>query len=209
MAPLPPHVTKLIINMVYEFQRRPLPGSKIIGDYEAGVEHIRLKVEGPDGTPFSNGSFELKLSFTNAFPISPPKAYFKTPIFHPNVQQQTGEVCISSLKKDWNPQRASLKNIMLCIFSLLHAPNPQSALNADAASLLQENYEAFCARAKSLTNIHARQERPNKKLPTVTDNAFEKILSTKVRKQNSLKRIVGKTSKNKLKGKKKKSLRRL
>lgn len=216
MAKLPPHVVSTILSLIYDFQKDikkgEIQGCKILD--ADNVEFLRLKVQGPDSTPYSNGVFELKLVFSDSFPQSPPKAYFKTPIFHPNVQQTTGEICISSLKKDWKPNQASVKNILLCIFSLLHFPNPQSALNADAASLLQENYEAFCARAKSLTNIHARHKhRPNKKLPDL-DESFQKILSMKTRKRNTLNRSVGKHTSNfvkarKSKGKKKKSLRRL
>jgi len=227
MNKIPPHVTKIIMKMVYNFQRDPLTGCELVDTEFDSVETLLMKITGPDATPYSNGNFHLKLVFSSSFPQSPPKAFFKTPIFHPNVQQSTGEICVSSLKKDWDPLRASLTNILLCIFSLLHYPNPASALNADAASLLQENYEAFCSRAKSLTNIHARQRCPMKKkkaiMPTKDkklssdldhDSSFPNVLKKKP-KHTTLKRLVGKTSKKtstfakkKLK-RNKKSLRRL
>jgi ubiquitin-conjugating enzyme E2 S len=39
----------------------------------------------------------------NGFPSSPPSGHFITKIFHPNVATN-GEICVSTLKKDWNPQ---------------------------------------------------------------------------------------------------------
>jgi hypothetical protein len=29
--------------------------------------------------------------------------YFTTKIFHPNVAVPSGEICVNTLKKDWNP----------------------------------------------------------------------------------------------------------
>jgi ubiquitin-conjugating enzyme E2 S len=52
------------------------------------------------------------------FPNNPPKGtfvinigYFLTKIFHPNVSEK-GEICVNTLKKDWNPQAWSLYNIL-------------------------------------------------------------------------------------------------
>ncbi len=45
------------------------------------------------------------------FPSHPPKGYFITKIFHPNVSKK-GEICVNTLKKDWDPRRWSLGNIL-------------------------------------------------------------------------------------------------
>ena len=46
-------------------------------------------------TPFENGEFTCKLRLTDSFPKEPPKGYFITKIFHPNVEPRTGEICVS------------------------------------------------------------------------------------------------------------------
>ena len=35
--------------------------------------------------------------------MHPPKAYFVSPIFHPNIHFVTGEVCLDILKSRWTP----------------------------------------------------------------------------------------------------------
>lgn len=35
------------------------------------------------------------------YPRSPPKASFRTKIWHPNVDEGTGAVCVDMLKRDW------------------------------------------------------------------------------------------------------------
>ena len=89
------------------------------------------------------------------YPASPPKAAFLTKIWHPNVEESTGSVCVDTLKKDWEPS-LSLRHVLLVISCLLINPNPDSALNSSAGHLLQEDYEGFAQQARLMTSIHAR-----------------------------------------------------
>ena len=45
----------------------------------------------------------MKLVLGKSFPAEPPKGFFITKIFHPNVASN-GEICVNTLKKDWNPK---------------------------------------------------------------------------------------------------------
>jgi ubiquitin-conjugating enzyme E2 S len=87
------------------------------------------------------------------FPASPPKGFFLTKIFHPNVSK-TGEICVNTLKKDWN-ERLGIRHVLLTIKCLLIVPNPESALNEEAGKLLLEQYEEYAKQARLMTSIHA------------------------------------------------------
>lgn len=63
------------------------------------------------GTPYAAGFFRVKLVLGKDFPQTPPKAYFLTKIFHPNVATN-GEICVNTLKKDWKPD-LGIKHILL------------------------------------------------------------------------------------------------
>lgn len=65
---------------------------------------------GPEDTPYYGGIFRVKLVLPSDFPKSPPKGYCITKIFHPNISEK-GEICVNTLKKDWNPAAWSLYNI--------------------------------------------------------------------------------------------------
>jgi ubiquitin-protein ligase len=112
----------------------------------------------------------VKFEFTEEFPAAPPKCKvavpriwspgschrsgrFTTKIFHPNVSS-AGEICVSTLKKDWKPSYG-IGHILVTIKCLLIYPNPDSALDEEAGKLLQENYESYCERAKLITSVHA------------------------------------------------------
>jgi len=89
------------------------------------------------------------------FPTKPPKGYFLTKIFHPNVSEK-GEICVNTLKRDWDPAKWSLSHIFQIIKCLLIVPFPESSLNDEAGKLFMESYDEFYNQAKLYTSIHAR-----------------------------------------------------
>jgi ubiquitin-conjugating enzyme E2 S len=106
------------------------------------------------GTPYEGGYFRVKLILCKGFPSQPPKGFFLTKIFHPNVAT-SGEICVNTLKKDWKPD-LGIKHILLTVKCLLIVPNAESALNEEAGKLLLENYDEYFSRAKLYTEVHAK-----------------------------------------------------
>lgn len=123
-------------------------------DYDGSLQNISIVILGPEATPYSGGAWQMVIKVPSDYPQSAPKAYFKTRIFHPNVQPSTGEVCVDTLKRDWTPT-TSLCDILVTIRCLLVHPNPESALNEEAGKLLLEDYAAFSRTARLMTNVHA------------------------------------------------------
>uniref|UniRef100_A0A6S8EJ73 UBC core domain-containing protein n=1 Tax=Aureoumbra lagunensis TaxID=44058 RepID=A0A6S8EJ73_9STRA len=115
------------------------------GGYDADVVLVpdpenllvwRAFLRGPDDTSFSDGVFELEIKATPEYPMVPPTAKFITRIFHPNVHEKTGEVCLDVLKSEWSPAW-TLASATLAIRSILAHPNAESPLNCDAGNLLR------------------------------------------------------------------------
>lgn len=65
----------------------------------------------PEGTPYAGGLFRMKLLLGKDFPASPPKGYFLTKIFHPNVGAN-GEICVNVLKRDWTAE-LGIRHVLL------------------------------------------------------------------------------------------------
>ncbi|KAH0537291.1 hypothetical protein FGG08_005916 [Glutinoglossum americanum] len=132
------------------------PPSSSSVSYEAGDDLTQLTVllAGPQGTPYANGLWKLQLKIPSDYPRSPPKAVFRTRIWHPNVEEGAGGVCVDTLKGGWGVG-VTLRDVLVTISCLLINPNPDSALNAAAGQLLQDDYEAFARQARLMTSIHA------------------------------------------------------
>ena len=56
----------------------------------------RLKgtIQGPQGTPYEGGVFEIDIDIPKQYPFEPPKMKFSTKIWHPNISSQTGAICL-------------------------------------------------------------------------------------------------------------------
>lgn len=82
------------------------------------------------------------------------EGFFLTKIFHPNVSEK-GEICVNTLKKDWDPKNWSIYNILEVVKCLLIVPFPESALNEEAGKMFMENYEEYFKHAKLINSLHA------------------------------------------------------
>lgn len=147
-----PAVLKRISKELATLQNEPPEGIKIIIN-EDNIVDIQAYIQGPEGTPYDGGCFRVKIVLSTDFPSSPPKCFFVTRIFHPNVAK-TGEVCVNTLKKDWK-RELGIAHILLTVKCLLIVPNPESALNEEAGKLLLERYDDYAKHAKIYTSIHA------------------------------------------------------
>ncbi|KAJ1940279.1 E2 ubiquitin-protein ligase peroxin 4 [Kickxella alabastrina] len=96
----------------------------------------RAVMRGPCDTPYSTGTFVIHIDIPEQYPIKPPMLTFVTPVCHPNVHFETGEICLDILKAQWSPAW-TLASTCLAIHVLLANPEPSSPLNCDAANLLR------------------------------------------------------------------------
>lgn len=207
---LHPHVFKRVAKEMRLLVTEPIDGIHLSSDEETLAE-INASIEGPEGTPYEGGTFRVKLVLGSTFPQQPPKGYFLTPIFHPNVDQSKGEICVNTLKKDWSSDH-KLKHVLIVIRCLLIHPNPNSALNEEAGRLLHESYKDFFARASLYTQIHAIKKREltaqKENLHNLPASFSVKQSSKSISNQRILTRKHGKGKGTKTK-KAKKTLRRL
>lgn len=118
------------------------------------MSSLDVLLAGPVGTPYAGGVWRLHLDIPPTYPQAPPTATFRTRLWHPNIDEATGAVCVETLKRDWS-STLKLKDVLVTISCLLIQPNPASALNEDAGKLANEDWEGFCRRAKIMTGIHA------------------------------------------------------
>ncbi|KAG2685323.1 hypothetical protein I3843_10G113800 [Carya illinoinensis] len=150
---LPPNVIKQLAKELKNLDESPPEGIKV-GTNDDDFSTIYADIEGPAGTPYENGVFRMKLLLSHDFPHSPPKGYFLTKIFHPNIAPN-GEICVNTLKKDWNPS-LGLRHVLIVVRCLLIEPFPESALNEQAGKMLLENYQEYARHARLYTGIHAK-----------------------------------------------------
>ncbi|XP_039559574.1 ubiquitin-conjugating enzyme E2 S-A-like, partial [Passer montanus] len=107
---LPPQTLRLLCREVSLLSADPPDGIKVFPNDE-DVTDLQVAIEGPEGTPYAGGVFRMKLVLGKDFPAAPPKGFFLTKIFHPNVGPG-GEICVNVLKRDWRAE-LGLRHVLL------------------------------------------------------------------------------------------------
>merc|ERR1712224_186852 len=131
---------------------------------------IEADIEGPTQTPYEGGVYRVKICLGAEFPAQPPRAIFLTRIFHPNIAA-SGDVCVNTLKRDWDPAAWSIGHILQVIRCLLIVPFPESALNEEAGRLFMESYDEYAAHAAMMNRVHAISAVHRETAGTETPNA--------------------------------------
>jgi len=195
MENVAPSVIKVVARQVQSLAQEKMEGINLLVN-DDDLTDIQAVIEGPPGTPYQGGQFRVKLALSKDYPASPPKGFFLTKIFHPNVGG-SGEICVNTLKKDWKPD-LGIKHILLTIKCLLIVPNPESALNEEAGKLLLEQYDTYFNRAKLYTEIHASLKSSTSK-PEVSRKRSENSDSASSNVKEDKKRLMTKDKKRTLK----------
>lgn len=86
--------------------------------------------------PPPDGRWLVSITIPKAYPLQPPKMAFVTPIVHPNIALDTGEICLDLLKDAWTPAYSVLECVR-AVRMLLSCPETDSPLNVDVAALLR------------------------------------------------------------------------
>lgn len=154
------------------------------GFANANLDQLLCEMEGPIETPYQDRFFLLKLTFSQDFPAAPPRGFFLTKIYHPNVDPQTGAICVNTLKKDWTAE-TSLAHVLAVIRCLLIVPFPESSLNDEAGKLFMESYEEYAKRARLMAQVHGREAPTQKDTSTSTIQAKDEPLSDMNHDDNS------------------------
>ena len=123
------------------------------GMIEDDIYKWNATILGPEGSPYHEGIFKLKIDFPQDYPFKPPKVMFKTRIYHCNINS-SGNICLDILKDKWSPA-LTISKVLLSICSMMDDQNPNDPLELDAANLYLKNKVEFMETAKTYTLQYA------------------------------------------------------
>lgn len=101
-----------------------------------------------DSSLYRDTEFELIIYIPTNYPYAPPKIAFITPVYHPNINS-SGNICISTLGKDWSPA-LTIEKTLISILSMLDEPNPSDPLRPEAAELFLCDKKAYEKKARDI-----------------------------------------------------------
>merc|ERR1719510_1684216 len=89
-----------------------------------------ILLKGPKDSPYEKGKFQAQLIFSASYPMKAPEVVFKTKIYHPSVETNSGKLCHLILEKDWAPT-LNVQYVLETLIELLAKPTPDNPVEMD------------------------------------------------------------------------------
>lgn len=122
---------------------------------EMALDVFCVTLQGPKDTPYEGGRWRVRFTIGTNFPFNSPSVGFVDKILHPNIDWNSGSVCLDALNKKWSPV-FTLRHIMETLLPYLLAyPNPEDPLNREAAAMLKATPEAYTAKVLEATKRYS------------------------------------------------------
>ena len=84
----------------------------------SNIFHWNITLVGPQDTPYAGGMFFLTADFPETYPKTKPEIRFTNKIYHLNVRESDGHICISTLNQ-WVPN-TPMVSVISAIFALFY-----------------------------------------------------------------------------------------
>ncbi|KAJ3828592.1 ubiquitin-conjugating enzyme/RWD-like protein [Lentinula raphanica] len=137
--------------------------SRLMSDYDVSLvndnmQEFYVRFHGPEETPFANGVWKIHVELPDQYPYKSPSIGFMNKIFHPNIDELSGSVCLDVINQTWSPMFDMINIFEVFLPQLLRYPNPNDPLNGEAAALLMRHPKEYDAKVKEYVQRYATKE---------------------------------------------------
>jgi len=122
------------------------------------MQEFYVNFHGPKESPYEGGIWRVHVELPEAYPYKSPSIGFCNRIYHPNVDETAGSVCLDVINQTWSPMFDLINIFEVFLPQLLLYPNPSDPLNGEAAALLLREPDAYNAKVKELVSKYANKE---------------------------------------------------
>uniref|UniRef100_A0A7S1THQ6 UBC core domain-containing protein n=1 Tax=Compsopogon caeruleus TaxID=31354 RepID=A0A7S1THQ6_9RHOD len=125
---------------------------------EDSMSELFVRFRGPKDTPYEGGTWKVRVELPDAYPFKSPSIGFVHRLYHPNVDEVSGSVCLDVINQTWSPMFDLINIFEVFLPQLLTYPNPSDPLNAGAAELLLKDPNLYNQRVREFVEKYAKAE---------------------------------------------------
>ncbi|KAK3343078.1 ubiquitin-conjugating enzyme/RWD-like protein [Neurospora tetraspora] len=137
----------------------------LMSDYEVtlvndnkAMQEFYVRFKGPAETPFEGGVWKVRVELPDQYPYKSPSIGFVNRIFHPNIDELSGSVCLDVINQTWSPMFDMINIFEVFLPQLLRYPNPTDPLNGEAAALLLREPKSYENKVKEYVQKYASKD---------------------------------------------------
>jgi ubiquitin-conjugating enzyme E2 H len=123
-----------------------------------GMHEFYVNFNGPIDSPYQGGVWRVRVQLPDAYPYKSPSIGFVNKMYHPNVDEMSGSVCLDVINQSWSPMFDLVNVFEVFLPQLLLYPNPSDPLNGEAAALMMRDRTAYEQRVKEFCEKYAKPE---------------------------------------------------
>ncbi|KAH8763678.1 ubiquitin-conjugating enzyme h [Diaporthe sp. PMI_573] len=117
-----------------------------------------IKFKGPTETPFEGGVWKVHVELPDQYPYKSPSIGFTNRIFHPNIDELSGSVCLDVINQTWSPMYDMINIFEAFLPHLLRYPNPSDPLNGEAAALMLRDPKGYESKVREYVQRYASKD---------------------------------------------------
>ncbi|KAL1976273.1 hypothetical protein VTN31DRAFT_2555 [Thermomyces dupontii] len=138
----------------------------LMSDYEVTLvndntrcrQEFYVRFKGPEETPFAGGHWKIHVELPDQYPYKSPSIGFVNRIYHPNIDELSGSVCLDVINQTWSPMYDMINIFEVFLPQLLRYPNPSDPLNGEAAAMLMREPKSYEAKVREYVAKYATKE---------------------------------------------------
>jgi ubiquitin-conjugating enzyme E2 H len=130
------------------------------------TKEFEVDFDGPTGSPYEGGLWKVRVELPDNYPYKSPSIGFKNRIYHPNVDESAGSVCLDVINQTWSPLFDLVNVFEVFLPQLLLYPNPSDPLNGEAAALMLREPESYEAKIRDYVQRYAMKGNQSASLST-------------------------------------------